>query len=126
MKFSLDNPENVNVIRAYSETKIKINNEEHSCSLIVSAHALLPDWRPRHIDDLAENDLQQLIALKPDLVILGTGKQQMFPEIGRYHSLIAANIGVEFMNTAAACRTYNILVSEDRNVAAALILEQDA
>ena len=122
MKFALADETNGYTIRSYSEDSVVIDNAIHRSSLVVLPNRLLPGWRPGSFQDLESGDFEKLVELKPDLVILGTGNQQQFPPPKLYQSLILAGIGLEIMTTPAACRTYNILVSEGRMVAAALIL----
>jgi uncharacterized protein len=69
-----------------------------------------------------QNHVEQILALKPELIIIGTGNKLVFPAVELYSSIIQHGIGVDFMDTGAACRTYNILMSEDRDVVAGLIL----
>jgi len=83
---------------------------------------ILADWNVRDIESLARRDIEELALLKPELVLLGTGDRLHFPAPGLLASLAAARIGAEVMDTRAACRTYNILAEEGRNVAAALII----
>jgi len=95
--------------------------ETVSGSLIISPRHLLRDWAPTTIETLQAEHLQTLVELEPELVLLGTGPRLQFPD----HSLLATlhrqRIGVEVMDTAAACRTYNILMTEGRFVVAGLI-----
>jgi len=90
-------------------------------SFILSPRHLLRDWAPSDVDDLLASHLNDIIELKPELVLLGTGAQLKFPA----HSILAGihqqRIGIEVMDTAAACRTYNILMAEGRFVVAGMI-----
>ena len=81
------------------------------------------DWQPQGFDALNEGHFDYLLALKPEILLLGTGTQLRFPHPRLYQQLIGAGIGVECMDTAAACRTYNILMGEDRKVVAGILLE---
>ncbi len=109
-------------IRAYEKGKLIINQQAYYKSLIVTPEQLMPEWRPQSIEDLTAVDFDELIALKPSMIILGTGEKQIFPSPPLYAEAINAGIGVEVMNTPAACRTYNILMSEGRSIAAALMM----
>jgi uncharacterized protein len=80
------------------------------------------DWNVESLDLLAREDIKALVSLKPELVLLGTGDTLRFPDPRLLEDLMAARIGAEVMDTRAACRTYNILAEEGRNVAAALII----
>ena len=122
MKISLAAPNQKFAIRAYEKGKLIINQQPYYKSLIVTPEQLTPDWRPQSIEDLTAADFDELITLKPSMIILGTGEKQIFPSPTLYAEAINAGIGVEVMNTPAACRTYNILMSEGRSIAAALMM----
>lgn len=109
-------------IRAYQPGQIQINQEILTHSLIVSPVTLIKDWPPQNIRDLTQAHLAIIIDLHPAIVLLGTESQLHFPPIEIYGDLINAGIGVEIMDTSAACRTYNALTAEERNVVAALIV----
>jgi len=110
-------------IRAYRPGMIQINEEKLTRSLIVSANTLIKDWTPQTIQALSAKDLQIIIELKPTILLLGTGTTHVLVPINIYGELINHGIGVEVMDTSAACRTFNALTAENRNVAAALIIE---
>ena len=84
--------------------------------------SLLEGWRPRSMSDLQPADLAPILALRPEVLLLGSGPCQQFPERALLVSLYATHIGFEIMDTGAACRTFNVLVAEGREVAAALML----
>lgn len=100
-----------------------VNNERYEHSIVVVAETVHDDWRVVSFDELSEAHFDYLLPLKPDVLLLGTGARQRFPHPKLYRSLTDAGIGVECMDTAAACRTYNILVTEDRKVAAAILID---
>ena len=83
---------------------------------------IMADWNVQSFESLASQDIEALAALKPELVLIGTGDRLRFPDPRLLASLASARIGAEVMDTRAACRTYNILAEEGRNVAAALII----
>ncbi|MCW9024507.1 MAG: Mth938-like domain-containing protein [Gammaproteobacteria bacterium] len=91
-------------------------------SLIISAHALISDWGPSQIDDICADHVEAISRLDPELVLLGSGCKICFPRAELTAPLQEAGIGVEVMDTAAACRTFNILASEGRHVVAALMM----
>lgn len=122
MKLHLATPSGINLVTALGDGFIEVNRERRERSLILLPDALL-DWPVDVFDQLTREHLTALAGHRPALVILGTGQRHRFPPPGLYRDLIAAGIGLEHMNTAAACRTYNILATEGRAVAAALILE---
>lgn len=122
MKLSEDYTYGTNVIRAYSDGQVEINNASYNRSLIVGNTLLIQDWEITHIDQLQHEHWQQLIKLNPEVILIGTGERIIFPHPSTYAPAIESGIGVEFMDTGAACRTYNILLSEDRAVLAGIIL----
>lgn len=123
MKFTPDRPGALHVIRAYAPGTLRIGDRTFDRSLIVSAESLIERWRPASIAELAPADLEPLLALEPEVVLIGSGERQAFPDRSTLQSLYAARIGFEVMSTSAACRTYNVLLAEGRKVAAALIVE---
>ena len=111
------------MIRAYSAGQVTVNNEVIAASVIVMPHQLHRDWGPERFADLTAGHIEALAAIAPEIVLLGTGPRLQFPQPALLTSLMSKGIGVEVMDTSAACRTYNILMSEGRNVAAALIMQ---
>jgi uncharacterized protein len=122
MKLSLDLPPRINLIRAYAPGELRVADTTHRTSLIVTASTLIEPWRPARMDDLHPADLEAIVALRPAVLLIGSGARQHFPDRAVLASLYAARIGFEIMDTGAACRTYNVLVAEGRDVAAALML----
>jgi uncharacterized protein len=122
MKFTLDSRTDINLIRAYSAGEVRINELVLRAPCIVTAQQVVSDWRARAIATLALEDLQQIFALQPDVVLLGTGPKQIFPDRVIRQEFARRKVGLEVMDLGAACRTYNILVQEERRVAAALFL----
>lgn len=112
-----------NVIRRCQNGTITINEQTYSDSIVVMPGQLVDDWRPDSIDELTADDLGSVAQLGVELVILGTGARQVFPPAHILEPLITAAVGFEVMDSAAAARTYNILASEGRNVAAAILLD---
>ena len=98
-----------------------VNNQRHEQSLVVLPERLVIDWQPAGFDALNAGHFAQLAGLEPEILLLGTGDRQRFPRPELTRALVEARIGLEVMDLQAACRTYNILVAEDRNVAAALL-----
>ncbi len=110
-------------ITAYDAGRIAVNGRQLTKSFLLTPHRLIEDWPPDSFDSLTEADLQAVADLNCPIVLLGTGPRQRFPAPALLRSLIDRRMGVEVMDTSAACRTYNILMAEGRDVAAALILE---
>ena len=122
MKLRLDGTEKQrNYIRAVEADHILVFEQKFSSSLIISANTL-QDWAATDALNLEAALLQPVLDLKPEIVVLGTGQAHVFPSHDSLRLLIEAGIGYELMSTAAACRTYNVLVAEDREVVAGLIL----
>lgn len=122
MKITLAATSIKHAIQSHETGQIIINQEPYTKSLVVTPDQLIPDWKPQSLEALTEADFAELIALKPNIVILGTGGKQIFPSPALYGSLLEQGIGIEIMNTPAACRTYNLLMAEGRAVAAALFM----
>jgi uncharacterized protein len=122
MKFSEDKINQGYYVSGYEEGMILVNGSPKTTSFIISLEKLIDNWAPTHIDELNTQHLHPLLQLQPELVLIGTGETLKFPSIEHYACLIQQNIGVEIMDSAAACRTYNILLAEGRKVAAGIIL----
>ena len=122
MKFQPDRAEGVNVIHAYTRTSVSVNGQVHTRSILVPPTGELFDWPVGSLDALTEADFQPILDARPEVLILGTGPSLRFVKPALMRHLMAARIGVETMDTAAACRTYNILVGEGRQVMAALLI----
>lgn len=123
MKFTLESSSRVNLVRAYSRTELRIGEELVRASCIVSADRLITDWPPARLDALTTEHLQMIFELEPEVALLGTGERQRFPPPEIRAAFAARGVGLEVMDLGAACRTYNILVQEERHAVAALFLE---
>ncbi len=123
MKLHLDRPIGQNIVTAIGDGYVEINGLRHEASLLLQPQRLEPGWGVAGFDALHEDDFAQIAALGCEVLLFGTGRRQRFPPPALLQPLMAARIGVEVMDTAAACRTYNILMAEGRNVAAALLLD---
>lgn len=109
-------------IQAYQAGKIQINNQIYTHNIIISPNQLIEDWCEGKIADLQTECLTKAANLKPDILLLGTGEQLIFPPIHLYGELLNQGIGIEIMDTRAACRTFQALTAENRHVVAALFL----
>jgi uncharacterized protein len=123
LKFQPDTLDGVNTIHRHDAGRIVIGPSAYTHSLIVPWIGEVVDWQVRSFDDLQAGHFERLGSLLPELVIFGSGARLRFPPPALLRALIERRIGVETMDTAAACRTYNVLVSERRSVVAGLILE---
>lgn len=122
MQIHLETGGQANLIRTYETGRIVVNQDSYAQSLIVLPGQLITDWSPQGFEDLALAHFERLAQLQPELILLGTGRRQRFPRGELLTPLIKAGLGWEIMDTGAACRTYNILMGEGRNVAAALLV----
>lgn len=122
MKLHLTTAENNNLITAYGDDYIEVNRVRYSHSIIVTPAQIISPWTGAAFADLSDADFSAALSLNPEVVLLGTGSKHLFLHPRNYQSLSNQGIPLECMTTAAACRTYNILMSEGRAVAAALIL----
>ena len=123
MNFSEVNQYSGQVIQAYDEGQITVSGRVFTNNLIVMADRTVERWTEQSAECLDQTAIDVLAALEVQVVILGTGNRQIFPHPSLLATLTEKGIGVEVMTTAAACRTYNILLSEERPVAAALLLD---
>jgi uncharacterized protein len=121
MRFARDNLAG-NTIRAYAAGRITINDEIICSSVIVTPERIIRDWLPASFGELEPRHMARLQELQPEVIVLGTGIRLCFPGAEFTADLLSRGIGVEIMDTNAACRTYNILLSDDRRVVAALLM----
>lgn len=136
MRFAPDKDFGSYTVRSYQAGQVKIilpidpeeeteqdNQLTLSTSFIIAPKQLKENWPPQSLAEITQEHLQAAIDLNPELIILGTGQRLEFPHPSITESLFAKGIGVEIMDTAAACRTYNVLMHEGREVVAALIVD---
>ncbi len=122
MKFTQQRAEGLNLIRRYGADHITIGEEQIRSSCIVAAHHLVRDWPPRSVETLNITHLAVLFDLRPEVVVLATGEKQKFPPVALRAEFATRKIGLEVMEIGAACRTYNVLVGEERQALAAILL----
>ena len=120
MKLHASAPTHLHTFTGYGEGYVMVNGARHETSVIVLPERLQP-WPVAGFDALAEEHFALIAGLKPEVVLLGTGSRLRFPHPRLTAPLTRARIGLEVMDLQAACRTYNILMAEERNVAAALL-----
>ena len=125
MRFNLDIDSQRYYIKSYGPGWINVNQQEIRRSVIVSPEQLVTDWPPQTFADLEEIHFEAILPLEPEIELLGTGNRQRFPRPALTRALLARGVGVEVMDTSAACRTYNVIMLEDRRVAVALLLMDD-
>lgn len=109
-----------NLIRAYEPGRIRVGDRWLNGNVIVAPDQLIEDWRATEPSGLVLADLEPVLALQPEIVLVGTGEETLLPDVDLVAALAARAIGIEIMSTAAACRTYNVLTHERRRVVAAL------
>ena len=123
MKFAEDHNSARYKISGYDDKGVRVNNRLFDTSFVLSPMELIEDWSPATYADFNASHLDALYTLKPDVVLLGTGKVQVFPPPDILKRLAKEHIGFEIMNTQAACRTFNVLMSEDRKVVAGIFID---
>jgi uncharacterized protein len=121
MKFTQQRQEGVNLIRRYGADFIVVGEREIRASCIVGAN-LLTSWGPRSVEELTAESVAPLFELTPEVVVLSTGATQRFPRAALRAEFATRRIGLEVMEMGAACRTYNVLVGEERRVLVAVLL----
>jgi uncharacterized protein len=122
MKLQADRAEGVNIVNAHTADSVSVNGEVHRGSILVPPTGAVLPWDAASVSELTEAHFERIAQSKPELVVFGSGGKLRFPPPALLRPLMAARIGIETMDTAAACRTYNILVGEGRQVMAALIV----
>lgn len=123
MKLQSDPHSGANTITGYGDGYIEINKIPYSHAVLLSSDGEILEWAVKSFEELSSSDFAQMASLKPELIIIGTGKRQRLPKPELLKTLIEAKLGFEIMDSQAACRTYNILVGEGRQVLLALIVE---
>ncbi|HWR81224.1 MAG TPA: Mth938-like domain-containing protein [Pseudomonas sp.] len=121
MKLQIAQTDGQNTFTAYGEGYVSVNAVRYSSNLVALPYSLIPDWTQASFETLSAADFEGLASLDAEIIILGTGNLLRFPRPEILRPLIQAQKGLEVMTVQAACRTYNILISEGRKVAAALI-----
>lgn len=121
MKLHLDRAEGRNLFSGYGAGYVAVNRARYETSLVVTPDAVLA-WRVQAFEALRVADFEPVFAQRPELVVLGTGARQRLPGAEIARAFAERNVGLEAMDTRAACRTYNILAAEGRRVVAAILL----
>jgi len=121
MKFHLNAAEG-NVFTGHGQGFVRLGIVEYRENILVTAEQIVTGWAPAGFDALVAEDFAAIAALGPEVALLGTGSALRFPHPRLTRALVDARIGLEIMDTAAACRTFNILAAEGRRVAAAVLV----
>jgi len=124
VQIQLETGDNQNLIRAHSPGQITVNETIYHTSIIVLPNRVISDWPPQSFDQLDISHMTLLSELDSEVVLVGTGASLRFPRAELLSPLMNSRTGYEIMDTAAACRTYNILMGEGRKVAAALLIAE--
>jgi uncharacterized protein len=122
MKFSEHRDDAIHLISGYGPGFVRIRGADYCASLLVSGDRLVPDWPCRSVEVLESGLLAGILELAPEVVLIGSGARLQFPGREALEYFRSRGIGAEVMDTAAACRTYNLLALEGRKVVAALII----
>ena len=123
MQLTLDRPDDVLLIDACDASSVTIGERVFTSSLVLAAQTLHSDWEVGRASEVTLATLTPALTLKPEILLLGTGRRLIFPDHSLFARLLDEGIGLEVMDTTAACRTYNILVADQRPVVAALIID---
>jgi uncharacterized protein len=122
LKLQLSRTPGQQVFTGHGDGYVLVNGQRYERPVVVMPERVATDWPARDFATLDEAHFEYFLALGPEVLLLGTGRRIAFPHPRLYRALLDARIGLECMDTAAACRTYNILVAEDRKVVAAILL----
>lgn len=122
MKLHLAHFGQQNIFSGYGDGYVMINQIRHEKNMIVFPDQLIEHWPVASVAALSHEHFDEILARKPEIILLGTGAQLRFPDYTLIARILQTRTGFEVMDTQAACRTYNILVEEGRQVAAAIIL----
>lgn len=126
MQLVLEQPDHAYVLRAADGSCALVNDRRLTSSFIVAPDALIEDWPAAAVGLLTPDLLQPLLALRPELIVLGSGDRQAFAPAVTQAACLQAGIGFEVMNNAAAARTFNVLAGEGRRVVAGFVLSNGA
>ena len=110
----------VNFIRAWEPGRVRVADRWVAGNVIVGNEAIIESWTTNAAGRLTIADLEPALALQPTIIVLGTGTERLLPDVELMAEVAARSVGLEIMNTPAACRTFNVLLQEQRRVVAAL------
>ena len=122
LKFQPDTLDGVNNITRYDVDTLRVNADLHAKSVLVPWVGQARDWDASRVEELTQAHFDAILEFDPEVVIFGSGAKLKFVSPALYRSLIARRIGVETMDSGAACRTYTVLANEGRRVVAAILL----
>jgi uncharacterized protein len=122
MKFTAESRGDVLLVRSYAPRELRVRDLTFTASVILSAERHVADWPPRSAESLTPEHFAAVLELEPEVVLLGTGVRQVFPDPRIFAHLAGRGVGFEVMDTGAACRTYNVLAQEGRRVVLAVVM----
>lgn len=122
MQLSHELPDYAYTLRAADGRSAKVNDRVLTRSFILAPSTLQDDWAPSDVAALTPEDLAPLLALQPEVILLGTGERQVFPSAAVLAAGLTRGVGIEVMTNAAAARTFNVLASESRRVVAGFLI----
>ena len=122
VKFSKESVNSL-VVQSVSATAIRVSGETHSQAIALTPEQLIPDWTATAIEELSIDDFDELLSGSPELIVVGTGTNYLFPPRELVFAFARRGVGLEVMDTAAAARTFNVLAGEGRRIAAVLNLD---
>jgi uncharacterized protein len=114
----------LHVIRAWEPGRVRVAERWLSGNVIVGVNEIVTDWTDVEPARLTLEDLAPALALEPTIIVLGTGTERLLPDVELMAAVAERSVGLEIMNTPAACRTFNVLLQEQRRVVAALFNRQ--
>lgn len=123
MELTLHRPGDHHFIRSFGDDGVTVTDTLYRESLVLSAEQLVSDWPVHSVEELAADHLDVVLELEPEVVLLGTGRKHAFPNPRLLKAFFELGVGFEAMTTEAACRTFNVLLSEGRKAVAALIID---
>lgn len=122
MKFTSDKAQG-NIIRSFKPGEIHLRDQVLTTNVIIGPEHIFPDWQPARFEDLSIADFQIALDQHPDIILFGAGATQRFLDIAVTTEIMRSGVAIEVMPTDAACRTFNILIAENRAAVAALLID---
>jgi uncharacterized protein len=122
MQLNLERPDHEFFLRGADGASALVNDRRLQASFALAPDRLIENWSPREGKALVPEDMEPLLALEPEVILLGTGATQVFPPAATLAACLSRGIGVEVMTNAAAARTFNVLASEGRRVVAGFLI----
>lgn len=122
MQLTLENPDHTYFLRGADGQVALVNERRLEASFVLSPDTLIEGWAVQDVRSLSLDDLAPLLALDPELIVLGAGATQAFPPPATLAACLSRGVGLETMTNAAAARTFNVLAGEGRRVVAGFVL----